>query len=58
MLSAAKTSESDTPSVFSPKTAHVFGNSDVFAALNMTKIRSILKIDLIARIADKKQDKC
>jgi hypothetical protein len=38
MLSAAKTSEFDTPSVFSRKTDHVFDNSDVFAALNMTKI--------------------
>jgi hypothetical protein len=54
MLSAAKTSESDTPSVFYREIADVFDNSDVFAALNMTKIRPILQIDLIARIADRK----
>jgi hypothetical protein len=41
MLSAAKTSESDTPSVFYRKTAHVFDYSDAFAALSMTKIRLI-----------------
>ncbi len=52
MLSAAKTFESDTFSVFYREMAHIFYNSDVFATLNMTKIRSILQIDLIARIAE------
>jgi hypothetical protein len=37
MLSAAKTSESDTPSVFCCVIANVFANSDAFAALSMTK---------------------
>jgi hypothetical protein len=37
MLSAAKTSEFDSPPVFYREIAHVFDNSDVIAALNMTK---------------------
>jgi DNA polymerase III delta prime subunit len=38
MLSAAKTSESDTPSVFYCEIAPVFDNSDAFTALRMTNI--------------------
>jgi hypothetical protein len=51
MLREVKTSESDTPSVFYCESTHVFDNSVVFTSLNMTKIHSILQIDLIARIA-------
>ena len=41
MLSVAQTAEFDTPSVFCVETAYVFAHSSVFAALNMTKERSI-----------------